>query len=592
MTFEIIAVFVIILAALVLFALEAFTVDFVAFGVMALLMILGLVSPEEGISGFSNPATITVMAMFILSSGLYRTGAVDLLTEKLMKFAGNSQTSQLLLVMVTVGPISAFLNNTAAVAILIPFAVKIARDHGRSPSQMLMPLSFTSQLAGVVTLIGTSTNILASSLSEDLGLGALGMFEFAHLGLIVMFAGVVYMLTIGQRLMPEREVPEEITERFHLKQYLSEVIIPEKSSFIGKSLGALKLPQSFDLEVLEIIRQGQHLRAPLVERELEAGDSLIIRTNAQDLVRLQNLKDVQLQSENFSGEMDVRGEDMELAEVLIAPGSMLIGSTIIEIDFRNRYGASVLAMSKQGVVVRQRLPETILALGDALLLKAPGRVLLSLKSDPNFIITDDMRQTTHRTNKIPLAIGIIIAVVVLAALGIWPILVTSLAGCVLMVVTGCLRIRELHQSIRWDVIFLLAGIIPLGIAMEKWGAAELLANGVVQLSQGLPGPLVLGALYFVVMILTGLISNNAAVVLMVPIAAGVATSLGLDPKAFIIAVMFAASTSFFTPVGYQTNAMIMGPGGYRFSDFIKVGGPLNIWILIVTIAAITWLWGV
>jgi len=592
MSFEIIAVFVIILGALVLFALEAFTVDFVAFGVMALLMIMGLVSPKEGISGFSNPATITVMAMFILSSGLYRTGAVDLLTEKLMKFAGNNQTTQLLLVMLTVGPISAFLNNTAAVAILIPFAVKIARDNGRSPSQMLMPLSFTSQLAGVVTLIGTSTNILASSLSEDLGYGALGMFEFAHLGLIVMVAGIAYMLTIGQKLMPERKVPEEITERFHLKQYLSEVFIPEHSSFIDKTLGELKLRQSFDLEVLEIIREGQHLRAPLIERELAEGDSLIIRTNAQDLVRLQSLKDVQLQSENFSGDMDVRGEDTELAEVLIAPGSMLIGSTIVEIDFRNRYGASVLAMSKQGVVVRQRLPETILALGDALLLKAPRRVLLSLKSDPNFIITDDMRQTTHRTKKIPIAISIIVAVVSLAALGVWPILVTALAGCVLMVVTGCLRIRELHQSIRWDVIFLLAGIIPLGIAMEKWGAAELLADGVVQLSQGLPGPLVLGAIYFVVMILTGLISNNAAVVLMIPIAAGVATSLGMDPKAFIIAVMFAASTSFFTPVGYQTNAMIMGPGGYRFSDFIKVGGPLNIWILIVTIVTITWLWGV
>jgi len=234
----------------------------------------------------------------------------------------------------------------------------------------------------------------------------------------------------------------------------------------------------------------------------------------------------------------------------------------------------------------------VIGLGDSLLLKAPRRVLLAMKSDPNFIVTDDMHHATYRTNKIPLAVGIILLVVVLAALDIVPILTGALAGCVAMVLTGCLKIRELHEAIRWDVIFLLAGIIPLGIAMENTGAAKLIADTVVNLSQGWAPPLVLGAFYFIVMILTGLISNNATVVLMVPIAAGVAVSLGLDPKAFIIAVMFAASTSFFTPVGYQTNAMVMGPGGYRFSDFTKVGAPLNIFILAVTVLGIMWLWGI
>lgn len=591
MTLEIFLVFAVVFGALVLFVLEAYTVDFVAFGVMALLIALGLVTPQDGISGFSNPATITVMAMFILSAGLYRTGAVDWLTEKLLRLGGNSEVSQVLLIAVVVGPISAFLNNTAAVAILIPFVVKLAREHGRSPSKLLIPLSYISQLAGVITLIGTSTNILASSLSEDLGYGALGMFEFAHLGLIVFGAGLLYLISVGLKLLPEREVPLEITERFHLKQFLSEVIILPGSSFAGQTLAALELNARFNVEVLEIIRAKQHLRAPLAERSLAVGDSLLIRTNAQNLLKLQSLKDIALQPEKDASLEDVRGEDMELAEVIIAPGSMLVGSTLQEVNFRNRYGATVLAMNQHGEVVGQRLHEAVLALGDSLLLKAPRGVLSSLKTDPNFILTDDMRQETRRTHKIPIAVLIIVGVVLLAAFGVQSILVSALEGSVLMVLTGCLRIRELHQSIRWDVLFLLAGIIPLGIAMENSGAAQLIAQGVVNVSQGWPGPLVLGLFYFVVMILTGLISNNATVVLMVPIAAAVASNLGLNPKAFIIAVMFAASTSFYTPVGYQTNAMIMGPGGYKFFDFIRIGAPLNLVILVVTVLTIVGLWG-
>lgn len=591
MSLEIVLVFGVILGTLVLFALEAFTVDFVAFGVMVALIALGLVTPREGISGFSNPATITVMAMFILSAGLYRTGAIDRLTEKLVPLSGKSETRQLLLVMLTVGPISAFLNNTAAVAILMPFAVKLARQGGRSPSKLLIPLSYTSQLAGVITLIGTSTNVVASSLLQELGFGALGMFEFAPLGLIVFAVGALYLLSLGRLLLPDRPVPVEVTERFRLKQYLSEIVILEGSSFVERTLAELELTQKYGLEVLEIARGTAHLPAPLAERKLRAGDSLLVRVSAQDLLKLQQLKDVALQPDSPASHTDVQGEDMELAEVIIAPGSELVGSSLREIDFRNRYGSSVLAMNKHGELVGQRLPEATLALGDALLLKAPRRVLLSLKSDPNFILTDDMRQETHRTHKIPLAVAIIAGVVLLAAFGIQSILASALEGCVLMVISGCLRIRELHQAIRWDVIFLLAGIIPLGIAMEKTGAAQLIAQAVVDLSQGWPTPLVLGSFYFVTMVLSGLISNNATVVLMVPVAVGVAYNMGLDVRAFIIAVMFAASTSFYTPVGYQTNTMVMGPGGYRFFDFTRVGTPLNVLLMVVTVAAITWLWG-
>ncbi len=588
---DILLVVLILVGALVLFALEIFSVDFVALGVMAALMGLNLVTPEQGISGFSNTATITVMAMFILSAGLYRTGAIDLLTDKLLKFSGKSEVSQLLLVMVTVGPISAFLNNTAAVAILIPFAVKLAREHKRSPSRFLMPLSFTSQLAGVITLLGTSTNILASSLSENLGFGAFNVFEFAHLGFIVMVVGVVYLLTIGRWLLPKRNVDEEITERFHLKQYLSEVIITEKSSYIDQTVVELDLARQFNIEVLEIIRNGHRLPLPLTDHKMMAGDRLLIRTNTEKLLESDHQNDFDLQTASGLNATDVQGEDMELAELLIAPGSSLLGATLREVNFRNRYGASVLAMSHHGESLGNRLPSTPLEVGDSLLIKAPLRVLQSLSGDPDFVMTNQMRQPPRR-DKIPIAVGIIVGVVSLAAFNIQPILVSAIEGSVLMVLTGCLRIRELHQAIRWDVIFLLAGIIPLGLAMQNTGADLMVADFVSNLGQYLPPIILLGLFYLTTTILTELISNNATVILLVPIATATAVSLGLDPKAFILAIMFSASTSFMTPVGYQTNTMVFAPGGYKFLDFTRVGAPLNFILWIVSTLVIAWLWGI
>lgn len=591
MGIDIILVLIILVGALVLFALEIFSVDFVALGVMAALMGLSLVTPEQGISGFANTATITVMAMFILSAGLYRTGAIDLLTEKLLKYSGNSEVSQLLLVMVVVGPISAFLNNTAAVAILIPFAVKLAREHKRSPSRFLMPLSFTSQLAGVVTLLGTSTNILASSLSENLGVGAFNVFEFSHLGLIVMVVGLIYLLTIGRWLLPKREVEEEITERFHLKEYLSEVVITENSSYIDQTVVDLDLAKKFNIEVLDIIRNGHRLPLPLADHKMMAGDRLLIRTNTEKLLESDHQNDFDLQTASGLNATDVKGEDMELAELLIAPGSSLLGATLREINFRNRYGASVLAMSHHGENLGNRLPSTPLEVGDSLLIKAPLRVLQSLSGDPDFVMTNQMRQPPRR-DKIPIALGIIVGVVLLAALGIQPILVTAIEGSVLMVLTGCLRIRELHQAIRWDVIFLLAGIIPLGIAMQNTGADVMVADFVSGLGAFLPPIILLALFYLTTTILTELISNNATVILLVPIATATAMSLGLDPKAFILAIMFSASTSFMTPVGYQTNTMVFAPGGYKFLDFTRVGAPLNFILWIVSTLVIAWLWGI
>ena len=590
-------VFAIIILALIVFALELFSVDFVAFGIMALFLALSSakvinIDLQDAISGFSNPATITVLAMFILSGGIYRSGAIHLLARRVTRLAGNSELRQLLTVMLIVGTISMFINNTAAVAILIPMVISLAREKRRASSKLLIPLSYTSQLAGVVTLIGTSTNILASSLSQQLGLGALGMFEFSKLGLMVFATGALYLLLIGRHLLPVRRTEAEITESYQVKPYLTEVVVLENSPLVGKSIVASRLREEFDIDVLEIIRDGRKLGYPLAGRILQAGDILFVRANTEQLLKIKDTEGIEIEPEVRMGDKELRSDEIGLMEVVISPNSGLIGGTLADTHFRYRYGCTVLAIRKRGAIIRERLHRVRLGFGDALLLQGHKDALEQLKRDPDFIVTEEVKQETFRTKKIPIAVGIVAGVVILAALGIQPILVTAIEGCVLMVLTGCLKITELHESIRWDVIFLLAGVIPLGIALEKTGGAQLLADLAVRSANYLPSIAVLWIFYFFAMLLTEFISNNATVVLLVPVGVATAQTLGLDPKAILFVIMFAASASFSTPLGYQTNTMVYGPGGYKFLDFTRVGGPLNLLLWLLTPLYIYWLWGV
>jgi di/tricarboxylate transporter len=596
MTLEIALVFAIIVLALVIFALELFSVDFVAFGIMALLLALASagvipVEMQDVLSGFSNSATITVLAMFILSGGLYRSGAIHLLARRVTKVAGDSEIRQLITVMFIVGAISAFINNTAAVAILMPLVIGLAREKKRASSKLLIPLSYTAQLAGVVTLIGTSTNILASSLSEKLGLGAFGMFEFSKIGLLILGTGVLYILLVGRHLLPIRRVEPEITESYQVKPYLTEVVVLEKSPLIGQSIVQSRLREGFDIDVLEILRNGRKLSHPLGGWVLQAGDILFVRGDTEQLLKIKDAKGLAIEPEVRLGDQELRSDEIGLLEVVISPSSSLIGGTLVETDFRRRYGCTVLAIRKHGALLRERLHRVRLGFGDSLLLQGHKDALERLKGDPDFIVTEEFKQETLRREKVSMAVSIVAGVVLIAALGIQPILVTALEGCVLMVLTGCLKVTELHESIRWDVIFLLAGVIPLGVAMEKTGGAQLVADLAAQLAQHVPPLMILNVFYLVAMLLTAVLSNNATVILLVPVGVATAQTLGLDPKAFVLAIMFAASNDFATPIGYQTNMMVYGPGGYKFLDFTRVGGPLNLLLWVLTPLYIYWLWG-
>jgi di/tricarboxylate transporter len=578
LTFEIALAFAILIGALVIFSLDLFPIDLVALAIMALILILGPilgVTPQEALSGFSNPATITVLAMFILSGGINRTGAINLLARTMARFAGDVELRQLITIMLVVGPISIFINNTAAVAILIPSVIALAHEHHRAPSKLLIPLSFFSQLAGVITLIGTSTNILASTLSAQSGYGPFGMFEFAKVGLLIFVTGALYLLLIGRKLLPERQTEPELTDSYQVKEYLTEVIVLPDSPLVGKSVVDSRLREEFDIHVWEVLRDGQKLAHPLGDKILQIGDILCIKTNTRQLLKISDVEGLAIEPEARLEGYELKSGRRKLLEVVIGPNSDLIGGTLQTTNFRHHYNCTVIAIRQHGEVIQERLGRVRLHFGDTLLLRGTISALAQVKREPGFIVGEEVPVEEFRTEKIPVALAIVAGVVIIAALG-QPILVTALVGGVLMVVTGCLKMNELHESIRLDVIFLLAGLIPLGLALENTGGAQLLADLAVQAAAYVAPLIVLGIFYLTAMILTELISNNATVVVMVPVAVTTAETLGLDPRAFILAIMFAASTSFSTPVGYQTNTMML---------------PLNLLLAVVTPLYIYLVWG-
>ncbi len=612
-------VFALILVALVLFATEALPVDVTAISVMVALMLVepvttvavdadllaepvyALHQPGDGespltagLSGFASTATITVLAMFILSDGVQRTGIVQLLGAKIASLTGDSESRQLGATIGLVAPISGFINNTAAVAILLPMVTDIAHKGKISPSKLLLPLSYASMFGGMLTLIGTSTNILASQLSADLLDHPFGMFEFTQLGLIVSVVGTVYLLTVGRWLVPSRiEAREDLTEEFEMAEYLTEVVVREDSPIVGQTVQTALAETEFDVDIVQLVRGGRTFLEPLGPKTIRAGDVFAIRTDRDTLVDLLDAEGLDLipEVEVDDAELESASERTNLVEVVIAPGSSLVGETFVSSNFRQRYDATVLALRRGRELFRQRMDRIRLKVGDTLLVQATSESIERLNVNNDFIVAQEIQRPDFRRSKIPVAVGIVAAVVGAAALTPVHIVVSALAGAVAMVLTGCLRPQELYDAVQWDVIFLLAGVIPLGIALQETGGADLLADLFVLFAPGFTPIVVLGLMYVVTAVLTNIISNNASVVLMIPVAVEAAQQLGAYPFAFVLAVTFAASTAFMTPVGYQTNLLVYGPGGYRFSDYLKVGAPLQAVFAVVTTLGIAYFWG-
>jgi di/tricarboxylate transporter len=607
-------VFAVVGVALVLFATEAVPADVTAICVMVALLLVepvtelfvavgvlaapisALPSVEAGLSGFSSSATLTVLAMFVLSDGVQRTGVVQLLGQRITAVTDDDETRQLGATIGLVGPISGFINNTAAVAILLPMVIDIA-DEGRvSPSKLLLPLSYASMFGGTLTLIGTSTNILASDIvaRPDLLGRPLGMFEFTPLGVILLVVGSAYLLTVGRVLTPERIEPRtDLTEEFRMGNYLTEVVVREDSPIIGQTVQRALEDTDFDVDLLQLVRGDDTFLEPLGPKNIQAGDIFAVRTDRDTLVELLDAEGLDLLAEVTVDEAELERADeaQNLVEVVVAPGSEVVGESLRSVSFRQQYDATVLALRRGEELTRRRLDDVRMRVGDTLLVQAGADSISRMDATRDFIVAQEIERPDFRREKTFVAVGIVALVIGLAAVDVAPIVVTALAGALAMVLTGCVEPTELYDAVQWDVVFLLAGIIPLGRAMEFTGGAALVADGLVAVSSFAPAIVVLGSFYIATAFLTNVISNNATVVLMIPVAFEAAARMGANVEAFLFAVTFAASTAFMTPVGYQTNLFVYGPGGYRFTDYVRVGGPLQLLFAVVTTVGITVIWG-
>ncbi|MYJ15477.1 MAG: sodium-coupled transporter [Acidimicrobiia bacterium] len=524
--------------------------------------------------------------MFILSAGLQRTGATTTVGRLMVRFSRNHFTA-LVVIMVTVTVMSAFVNNTAAVAVFIPLVTILAGRRKLSASKLLIPLSYASQFGGVCTLIGTSTNLLVSSISEEAGYGAFTMFEFSRMGLVLFAAGVAFFLLFGRWLLPDRRTPE-LAAAYQLGQYITELRVGRGSPLVGKSVLESRLGEDHDITVLRVLNTGEDGWAPL-RRTLQPEDVLLVRGSLTDLIRLRGTMGLRINADFKLRDETLQTEDLRLVQALVAPDSRLIGHTLKEVDFRNRYRALVLGIRRRGETTNKKLSSVKLGLGDALLVQTHEAEIRDLRSGDDLIILNEVPGSLLR-HKAPLAIGILVAVVGLAAFDVVPILVAALLGSVALVMTRVLRPEDVYRAINWQVIFLLAGVLPLGVAMHTSGAAGWLAEQTVALVGDMGPVAVLAAFYLLTAIMTETMSNAAAAVLLAPIAISTAEQLGVDPRPFLMAITFAASTGFSTPVGYQTNTMIYIPGGYRYTDFLRAGMPLNLIFCILSVIFIPRFW--
>ena len=589
MTWEIAFVLGLTVCAVVLFVTEKFSTDIVAILVMIVLLVFRVLTPAEGLAGFANTATVTVGAMFVLSAGMFRSGAVNFVGKALGRLARHSSRLMLFVLMVGVGVLSSFLNNTAAVAILIPVVIVVARRAKTSPSKLLMPLSFASMFGGMCTVLGTSTNILASSIAEQAGLGAFGMFEFTKLGVIFFAVGVAYMMTLGRRLVPDHRGQGDLTTSFGLGDYLTDLVLQTESKSVGHSLASAPLVKELNIDVLQILRGEDTLR-PTPETILREGDVLRIQGDLRTINELKGRAGVTFGMSMKWRDEHLQSTDTRLVEAVVGPSSPLAGKSLAESRLRANYGASVLAIRQHGTLRYGRFENITLMPGDALLIDVPNDQIEHLTQQRVFLVVSRAGIPRFDWRKASKAVAIVVAVVVVAATGLLPIVAAAATGALMMVLSGCVSTEEAYGAIEWNVLFLLAGMLSLGAAMQKTGASTMLANGMIDSVGGL-GPLALLAAFFgATMLLTEVMSNNATVALLLPIAITTAQAMDVDPRAFMFAVVFAASSSFMTPVGYQTNTMIYGPGQYRFKDFVRVGAPLNLIFWALGTLLIPWFW--
>ncbi|MCP9790896.1 SLC13 family permease [Vulcanococcus limneticus Candia 3F8] len=553
----------------------------------ALLVTFKVLKPDEAVRGFGSPALITLMGLFAVSAGLFRSGGLDRLRALIGSEAVRSPQRMITLLVTVVAPISGFIPNTPIVATLLPVIEGWCHRRGVSPSKVLLPLSFATVLGGTISLLGTSTNLLASDVSRQLGYGSFELFSFTAIGIPVWLLGSLYLLWASDRLLPDRGLDDgDLLNSLTREGYLTEVQVPEGSELAGQSLHNSRLQRRYDVDVLELQRGNELFSAPLADRVLQVGDRLVLRCNRETLLRLQQESTVLLSPPAEQEEcLEEMGHPeittMRTVEVLLPNGSTITGSSVRDLRFRQRYNATLLAVRRGNQVLRELLGQVVLQSGDVLLLQAPLDAIRGMQANNDLVLLDELEKDMPTTNRKWVAVLVAALVILLPLFKVVNLMAAVLLGVVIMVATGCLRPGELQRSVRWDVILLLGSLSCFSEAMQKTGLAEALATDLLHSLQGWPAYAVLLVVFVLAQLFTEALSNGTTVVLLMPIATALATGLGLPPRAFIFAITFAASQSFLTPIGYQTNLMVFGPGRYRFLDMTRYGAPLTLGLALV-----------
>ncbi len=587
---EIALTLAIIFGALILFALDRLRVDVIALLVLLAVGLTGLVSAEEVFLGFANPAVITVWAVYIVSGALFKTGVADLMGQFLLKLAGSNEARLVAVIMIACGTMSAFMNNVGATAMLLPAVVAISRQTKVPVSKLLIPLAFSSLMGGNMTLIGTPANILASNILIDSGLPSFTLFEFFPTGVVIFTAGIAYMVLIGRHLIPVRTPPSDFSANLQLREYISEVRVLAGSPLEGQTLIESRFGADYDLTVLAIDREGASSIVVHRDTKIQANDLLIVKGSVNKLLDAQSSLGFQVKDEHHDLPTEQDLEGTAIIEATLAPRSHIVGRNLQEVRFRDRYGFTALAIWRYGDIITQRLRDLPLKFGDVLLLQGPRHRMPALQQGDDFLVLEPVEVEPNRRKKAWIATSILLLTLGLVIFAGYHIAIAMVIGSVLMVLSGCLTMDEAYESIDWKTVFLVAGMLPLGTAMESTGTARFLADLTTDLV-GNFGPLaILAGVYVLSALITQPMSNAAAVVLMVPIAVDIAVGLGANHQPLVLAAVIGASTSFLTPVGHKANVLVFGPGGYRFFDYTRTGALLTVALLIVSMIFIPIFW--
>jgi di/tricarboxylate transporter len=603
MTWEIIFVFALLAFAIVSFIWERISADLTAVTVFGVLIFVSMLTKSDELPDleallnvFSNSAPLTIAAMFIVSGALERTGAIDLITSYLRRMVKLPYRLFMFIMVIGVAAVSAFINNTPVVIVLMPVVLTLSREMGIASSKLLIPLSYASIFGGTCTLLGTSTNLLASGILLDSGHAPIGMFELAAVGLPILACGSLYLVFFGNKLLPHRETLTSILSDEERKEFMTEAFVRAGSELKGQTALESGMLKGRGIRLLEIVRQGVAVKGDPKRTKLEVGDRLVLACRPSGVAEANSIKGISLHGQISAGLETIATDEGALVEGVVGPHATIAGKTLGEINFRQRFRMVVVAVHRKGHNQRDRLDSLRLQPGDTLLMMGSTKAINSLSSSEEIILLDRPRLPARSVRaKMPIAIAVTIGIVTLATLNLVPIVAAVSLGVALLMLTGCMKPKDAYASVEFSILMIIFGMLALGQAMDSTGASLLIAESMIHFVQNfapehLQNVLMLAFVYIITSTFTEFLSNNAAVALMVPIALGIATTLGIDPRPLVVGACIAASASFATPIGYQTNTYVYGVGGYRFFDFTKVGLPLNIICFIVTVFVVPIFW--